>query len=117
MASKICLKYYKGKEHFKTLIEIVNTFGDDDDEYKIIIHINSDCVMETQDTFDKKQAIAYINTAYDEYDNIVEMINPYTTPEANFIMKKIDTSHLVPLAGFTMNTGIRPEANFTMALA
>ena len=52
-----------------------------------------------------------------EYDNIVEMINPYTTPEANFIMKKIDTSHLVPLAGFTMNTGIRPEANFTMALA
>jgi hypothetical protein len=52
-----------------------------------------------------------------EYDNIVEMSNPYTTPEANFIMKILDTSHLLPTASFTMSTGIRPRANFTMALA
>ena len=52
-----------------------------------------------------------------EHDNLVEMINPYTEPTANFTMRRVDTSHLLPIAGFTMNTGIRPEANFTMALA
>ena len=52
-----------------------------------------------------------------EHDNLVEMINPYTEPTANFTMRKVDTSHLLPTAGFTMSTGIRPEANFKMALA
>jgi len=52
-----------------------------------------------------------------EHDNIVEMINPYTTPKANFIMREIDTSHLLPSAGFIMSTGTRPEASFTMAMA
>jgi hypothetical protein len=52
-----------------------------------------------------------------EHDNIVEMINPYITPQANFIMRKIDTSHLSPSAGFIMSTGTRPEANFRMAMA
>ena len=32
-----------------------------------------------------------------EHDNLIEMINPYTEPTANFTMRRVDTSHLLPI--------------------
>ena len=50
-----------------------------------------------------------------EHDNVVDMINPFTAPEASFIMREFIGQ--LPLVFFTMNTGTKPTADFTMVMA